>query len=418
MLQLCILGGASTWAACRAPTCRMQGLFPVADGEPREDRNKEMAAILGNLIEAADDPVMASAMLKSKTSFLLEPFIGLPEPGSIYGAANTLAEKVAVYEAAMEERQAKALKSPNGERQATALKLLKDHVLSEIAQVGDSGTGTEDSDIDLICCDVDGTLLTPEHTVTQRTIDTVLKVINSEATFCTCTGRGRFGAYNALGPIGDALEARNAPGVFLNGLLVYGPDGEVVQEERLPPAVVVDVASFSEEHGLSLVAFSGDRILCSAADEWTDVFPRIKEPTPTVLGLPWSDIAASEPANKLILLAEPERLASLRPVLSERLGVAASLTCAIPTMLEVLPAGASKGKGVKALLKRLGIEPENTMALGDAENDVGMLELVGLSIAMGNAPGDVQSVADHVTESNTEDGAALALERYLALDEL
>ena len=92
---------------------------------------------------------------------------------------------------------------------------------------------------------------------------------------------------------------------------------------------------------------------------------------------------------------------------------------AIPTMLEVLPPGGSKGAGVAALLDRLGVDPSTMMALGDAENDLGMLELAGLSVAMGQAPERVQAAADHVTASNAEgdDGAADALER-LFLDAL
>ena len=417
-------------APCRAPVCRMN-LFPTAGdtappaGASPQSRNADMATLLGNLIEAADDPVVAKAMLKEQTAFLLQPFIGIPEPGSIYGSAeSTLAEKAAAYKAGMEQRVAKCRKAPSGERQAAALELLAAHVLEEVRRLELNGGAESDEhddddepDIRLICCDVDGTLLTPEHTVTQRTIDTILKVmsIDDDLTFCTCTGRGRFGAYNALGPIGEELRARNAPGVFLNGLLVYGPDGEVVQEEVLPPAVVEEVAGFVEESGLSLVAFSGERILCSQSDDWTDVFTTIKEPTPIALGVPWEQIARDERANKLILLGEPERLAGLRPSLAERLGASASLTCAIPTMLEVLPAGGSKGKGVRALLDRLGVAPEEVMAIGDAENDIGMLELAGLSVAMGNAPEDVRSVADHVSESNTEDGAAAALERFLEI---
>ena len=88
--------------------------------------------------------------------------------------------------------------SPSGERQAAALELLASYVLEEVRRL-ESNDGVErdehddddEPDIRLICCDVDGTLLTPEHTVTQRTIDTILKVmsIDDDLTFCTCQPR-------------------------------------------------------------------------------------------------------------------------------------------------------------------------------------------------------------------------------------
>jgi len=82
-------------------------------------------------------------------------------------------------------------------------------------------------------------------------------------------------------------------------------------------------------------------------------------------------------------------------------------------IFEVLPAGGSKGVGVAALLKHIGMPAELVLAMGDAENDLGMLELAGVSVAMGNAADEVKRVAQHVTAANDADGAALALEHHL-----
>lgn len=81
----------------------------------------------------------------------------------------------------------------------------------------------------------------------------------------------------------------------------------------------------------------------------------------------------------------------------------------------MLPRGGNKGVGVATLLDRLGVRPEEIMAIGDAENDIGMLELAGVAVAMGQASEAVKAVASHVTASNAdgEDGAAVALERLI-----
>ena len=263
----------------------------------------------------------------------------------------------------------------------------------------------------LICSDVDGTLLTPAHTVSERTVSTVLRAMD-RVPFCACTGRGRAGAYRALGPIGDRLLREGAAGVFLNGLLVYGPGGEeLIFEQRLPMEVVLDVADFAAEQKGSLTAFSGDRILCNKRDQYTDILVAYRDPTPIAAG-PWQRIAADEPVNKLIILAPRERVLELRPLLAARLGDSASITQAVPEMLEVLPRGGSKGTGVRALLERTGIAAADMMAMGDAENDIGMLELAGLSVAMGNAADAVKAIAQHVTATNVEDGAADAIEKH------
>lgn len=80
---------------------------------------------------------------------------------------------------------------------------------------------------------------------------------------------------------------------------------------------------------------------------------------------------------------------------------------------QVLPLGASKGLGVGWLLDRLGVDPAAVLALGDGENDVEMLQLAGLGVAMGNAGPPALAAADAVTASNEEDGVARAIERYV-----
>lgn len=267
----------------------------------------------------------------------------------------------------------------------------------------------------LVCSDVDGTLLTPSHTPTERTLRAVLQTMESSTGFCAATGRGRVGAYNALGEVGVALREREAPGVFLNGLLTYGPGDEILDEQTVPVDVALAVAAFAAQHGAALVGYQRDRILCDVRSEWTALFPTLYEPEPEPLG-PWERLLRDEPVNKLIVLAQPERHTSeLRPLLTEALGESAAITMAVPQMLEVLPRGGSKGAGVAILLDALHVPPEQMMAMGDAENDLSMLELAGFAVAMGQAPDSVRAAADHVTASNLpgEDGAAKALERFV-----
>lgn len=83
-----------------------------------------------------------------------------------------------------------------------------------------------------------------------------------------------------------------------------------------------------------------------------------------------------------------------------------------PNSMEITHKEATKGKGLLTICKHLGVDPKHTMALGDSGNDVPMLTVAGLGVAMGNAPNFVKAAARTVTLSNTEDGAAIAIEKY------
>lgn len=90
------------------------------------------------------------------------------------------------------------------------------------------------------------------------------------------------------------------------------------------------------------------------------------------------------------------------------------LTKSVATFFEATNPAANKGTAVKYLAEELlNLKPENVMAIGDNFNDLEMIQYAGIGIAMGNAPLDVQKVADWVAPSVEADGAATAIEKFL-----
>jgi len=91
-----------------------------------------------------------------------------------------------------------------------------------------------------------------------------------------------------------------------------------------------------------------------------------------------------------------------------------TVTRAVPTMLELLPPGCSKAAGVRKLCYQLGIDPRTELlAIGDAENDVEMLQMAAIGVAVGNAVQLAKDAADVVLEeTNDEGGAGLAMELF------
>ena len=81
---------------------------------------------------------------------------------------------------------------------------------------------------------------------------------------------------------------------------------------------------------------------------------------------------------------------------------------ALSWTLEILPESTSKAAGLRRLLDALGIRPAHVMAVGDGENDLEMMRMVGLPVAMGNAVEALKSPRNvaYVTDSNAEDGVA------------
>ena len=81
--------------------------------------------------------------------------------------------------------------------------------------------------------------------------------------------------------------------------------------------------------------------------------------------------------------------------------------------LEVVPKGMNKGQAVKMLCARLGVEIENSVAAGDAANDLAMLKAAGIGVAMINGSDEVKAVADYITtRDNNHDGVAEVADKF------
>ena len=81
--------------------------------------------------------------------------------------------------------------------------------------------------------------------------------------------------------------------------------------------------------------------------------------------------------------------------------------------VEINCKGVHKGNGLKKLTEHLGFTMNDVMALGDSDNDLTMLEMSGLSIAMGNAEDHIKEVADECTLTNIEFGVAHSIKKHL-----
>ena len=276
-----------------------------------------------------------------------------------------------------------------------------------------------------ISSDVDGTLLSYGQELHPITLDAVLKAIYQSKSdtkekiqhFFAATGKSRAGAAGSLGPIIGPLLYQ-CPGVYIQGLYCVDGDNNVLFEKKLPQSAIEAAETLVAEYGLSIIGYDGDDLytteLTSEVIELSEFYgePTVKQLTDDgeIINL----ANYEHGLHKLLLMDENiERLSSvIRPKL-EHLANAhdATVTQAIPTMLELLPKGCSKAYGVQKVCEALGIKAETELlALGDAENDVGMLQMAAIGVAVGNACPQARDAADFVIkERNDEGGAGLAM---------
>ena len=84
-----------------------------------------------------------------------------------------------------------------------------------------------------------------------------------------------------------------------------------------------------------------------------------------------------------------------------------------PFFIETMPLGVGKDTSLEILLRAKGLTPANLMACGDGWNDLPMIRLAGLGVAMGNAQAPVKAAADWLTADNDHDGVGLVVEKFI-----
>ncbi|XP_021776420.1 uncharacterized protein LOC110740241 [Chenopodium quinoa] len=268
-----------------------------------------------------------------------------------------------------------------------------------------------------IFCDMDGTLLNSKSQISSANANAVREALSRGVQVVIATGKARPGAIDVLKTadlVGrDGIVSESSPGVFLQGLLVYGIQGREIFRRNLDPDFCREAFSYSWEHQIPLVAFCGDRCLTLFDHPLVDSLHSVyREPKAETMASVDQLLAAAE-VQKLVFLDTAERVeTAIRPYWSEAAGNHASVVQAIPDMLEIVPHGTSKGNGVKWLLQHLGVSAEEIMAIGDGENDIEMLKLAKLGIALSNGAEKTKAVADVIGLSNDEHGVADAIYRY------
>lgn len=260
--------------------------------------------------------------------------------------------------------------------------------------------------IQLIALDLDGTLLCEDGSVSARNVQAIQTAVAQNIQVILATGKTRASAIAVLRQLG-----LQAPGVFTQGLVIHNADGSVRHETVLDRETAVRAITFALQHQLPHLAYCTARIVAPYDHAYGRLLQeKYHEPLPEVIG-PFLDQIDDLHINKFLISDEAHN-DTTRAYLTNLMGDQATVTQAVPGYIEILPPGASKGRGVRRLLTDMGVSPAAMLAIGDGENDLEMLQMAGVGVAMGNARTAVKAIADYVTADNNHSGVAEAIERF------
>ncbi|MDF2673116.1 MAG: family phosphatase [Clostridiales bacterium] len=274
----------------------------------------------------------------------------------------------------------------------------------------------------MIAMDMDGTLLTTDKQVSQRSKEVLKKATDAGIKLVVCTGRIFTSAWIFADLIGT-----EAPIIASNGAYIREKDrDEVVYMKALLKEQINKVVKIVKKHGFYPHLFSSDTIFTEKViftaklyDKQNQSLPKDKQVKIVIT----DDLEKVIEENHEIILKvvivsemdEIESLSKLRNEISKELDV--SIMASAANNIEIMSKGISKGNAVKILGDIYGISSEETICIGDNENDISMIEYAGLGVAMANASDVLKTVANYVTDTNDNDGVAKAIEKFALKNE-
>ena len=275
----------------------------------------------------------------------------------------------------------------------------------------------------LLACDIDGTLLRSDGTVSPRTVQALSLAETCGARVVVATGRRIASTTYVARSLGIG-----SPCIAHCGAVVYDPEDEsVLMAKQIPRQAALracriagdmgaDVAVHESVHSGRSIFVTTPRELEDAAEHWPYMIPYYR------LARDFEQACSADPVQ-LCIMADTGSIRSLarrlaREMPKELFIVDYGTVENGKHMLDVFAHGVDKAAGLDFVAGLYGIAQSETAAFGDSVNDAELIGYAGLGVAMANAPDDILRIADMVAPSNDDDGVAAVIEELAAVGSL
>jgi Cof subfamily protein (haloacid dehalogenase superfamily) len=245
-----------------------------------------------------------------------------------------------------------------------------------------------------------------DSTLHERTISALRATQDAGIPVIVVTGRMVQSVRRALEPAG-----LRAPVICYQGAVVADADGTWLRHEPLPLELARETIAALADAGYSPNVYVDDELYVAENTEAARAYAELNRIAFHVVGdlLDW----LVDPPTKLVAVGDPAALDELEPRMKAHFGDREYISKSLPHFLEFAQAGVTKGAGLDFLSEHMGFTKERTIAFGDGENDVELVEWPAYGIAVDNAHPRVKAVASWICPSAEDEGVAQVLEALL-----
>ena len=264
----------------------------------------------------------------------------------------------------------------------------------------------------LIATDMDGTLLNDEHSISKGNIEAIKEVQKKGIKFVLASGRPSFAMFSYA----KELEMDKYGGYVLSfngGQLIDMSDRKVIFHEGLGWKDIEKIYNVSQEIDIPMVLYENDTIYASKDTENTRFeamlcgmkFVEFKN-------LEELDNYGIKETTKCMLISEPDRIKEAEKHMKSKYENEYFIAISKPVFLEIANKNINKGKTLRILGELTNIKMEEVIAVGDSYNDIPLLEVAGMPVAVSNANEEIKKISRFESTSNNDDALKTVIERF------
>ena len=266
------------------------------------------------------------------------------------------------------------------------------------------------SRIKLIMSDIDGTILDKNHQLDSHLIELMPLLKQYDIPFVLASARSPLG----IAPISKELGITDCPIACYNRALISLGD-KILSQHTIDKKELLLLHDFLKKEfpTVSINVYSGKDWLVNTIDEWVEIEAQITRESPKVTSL--ADFLQEEKnlIHKLLLIDNTSTIQKLKETLATMDFPQTDFYLSKDNYLEVTHNQVSKKQALLELANYYQLSLSEIMTIGDNYNDIPMIETAGLGVAMGNAPTEVKTCANTVTDSNDQNGVSKAIKLYV-----
>lgn len=268
----------------------------------------------------------------------------------------------------------------------------------------------------MIFLDLDGTLLDDEKKLPQENREAIDAALEMGHKVLVCTGRPLSSAIKLLPLFG--LDKQGCYAITYNGGLIYDAgDKKAVYKKTLPLDQVKYVFEKAYEYGnIHIQTYTNEGFICEYDTKEGQDYERITKTDRKVVKNVLEELNGQEPCKMLAIAydCDRKRIEGFRESMMEYCEGKMNVCFSNYEYLEFMPVGINKGNSIRWMSDFLNIPMENTIAVGDAENDITMIQTAAVGAVMKNASDEIKQYGNYITEkNNNEGGVAEVIKKFM-----